>query len=621
MCGINGLFGLETISDPRSSVDRMNNALAHRGPDASGVEVLSNACLGHRRLSIIDLSPSADQPMTDSSGRYTMVFNGEVYNFQSVKEKLPDYPFTTSSDSEVVLAAYAEWGSAALQWFNGMFALAIWDAEEQEMFIARDRIGIKPLYYSFQKGTLIFSSEIKALLASELVTPKLDRRSLLEYLTYQTVHDPGTMLEDVRMLPAGHYMVLRDEDHEVVKYWDAAHSVKDSSRMTEVQVQSKINDLLHESVERRLISDVPFGAFLSGGIDSSAMVGLMSEVSTTQLSTFSVTFDDSEFSEAKYARIVAEKFKTAHHEIQLSPDDFLGLLPDALNAMDHPSGDGPNTYVVSKVTKEAGITVAISGMGGDELFAGYPHFIHCHSAMDKKWVSQYPMALRKLVSPVIRALKPGIPGKKLAKIITSQRMDLPHLYPIMRQVLMNDEVSALLGGDTCHNVMHERLLSYQETWSRLPKLSQISMAEMDTYMRNVLLRDTDQMGMAHALEVRVPFLDHELIEFILGVSDEFKFPSTPKSLLVDSLSGLLPREIINRPKMGFTLPWVHWMRNELREFCESHLEALKGRGILDPEAMDTLWKRFLNNDNEITWSRVWHLVVLEKWMQNHDVQT
>lgn len=620
MCGINGLYGLETIQDPRSIVESMNLALAHRGPDASGVELSSNACLGHRRLSIIDLNSSADQPMKDASGRYTMVFNGEVYNFKELKERLPDYPFRTQSDSEVVLAAYIEWGAAALQWFNGMFALAIWDEEEQELFIARDRVGIKPVYYTFQEGTLVFSSEVRAILASKLISPKLNRDGLTEYLHYQTVHAPNTLLEGVMMLPAGHYMRVKDTEQEIEKYWDPALTSQNSSDLSVEAVHGRINDLLYTSVERRLISDVPFGAFLSGGIDSSAMVGIMSDVSTTQVSTFSVVFDDSEFSEAEYARMVADKFSTAHHEIKLSPDDFLRMLPDALAAMDHPSGDGPNTYVVSKVTKAAGITVAISGMGGDELFAGYPHFMHCYSAMEKKWINQYPMALRKLVAPLLRQFKPGIAGKKAAKILCSLKMDLPHLYPIMRQLLMDSDISKLLSGNKVKNPLYERLGSHAEDWSKLPLLSQVSLAELDTYLRDVLLRDTDQMSMAHALEVRVPFLDHELIEFVTGVSDEMKFPTSPKSLLVDSLNGLLPREIIDRPKMGFTLPWVHWMKNELREFCEEHIAALKERAIMDPSALESLWQRFLKNDSEITWARIWPLIVLENWMQRHDVQ-
>lgn len=621
MCGINGLFGLEQIADPRGTVESMNSRIAHRGPDAQGVKHFDKACLGHVRLSIIDLSHGADQPMCDASGRYTIVFNGEVYNFKEIKERLKDYPFRTHSDTEVILAAYIEWGAAALQLFNGMFALAIWDDVEKELFLARDRVGIKPLYYSQTGQAFLFSSEIKGLLASNMIAPKLNKAALPDYLAYQTVHEPRTMLEDVYVLPAAHYMILHDTEQEITRYWSPGQSRSDVKMADRATVCKEIKELLSASVERRMISDVPFGAFLSGGIDSSAMVGLMSELSATQLSTFSVTFDESEFSEARYARMVSERFKTAHHEIALSPDRFLEELPAALAGMDHPSGDGPNTYIVSKVTKAEGITVAISGLGGDELFAGYDLFKHGASIMDKPWLSQYPMFLRKMAAWGYQKYRPGIPSKKAASLLTSLRMELPHIYPILRQTLLDDDIAALLGSKEFDTGMRSALMENRDHWAGLPQLSQISIAEMETYMRNVLLRDTDQMSMLSALEVRVPFLDHTLIEYLIGVPDEFKYPHSPKALLIDSLDGLLPREIIDRPKMGFTLPWKEWMLKDLRPFCEERLSSLKERNILSATAIDNLWSRFERGDGDMTWSRAWPLIVLENWMQEHGVQT
>ena len=621
MCGINGLFGLEQLDDARSIVERMNTGIAHRGPDANEIKLFDKTCLGHLRLSIIDLNSAADQPMTDASGRFTIVFNGEVYNFEDIKKSLADYPFRTQSDTEVILAAYATWGPAALQLFNGMFAMAIWDEQEKELFIARDRVGIKPLYYSQQNQTLIFSSEIKGLLASGLISPRLNKEVLPEYLAYQTVHDPNTLLQDVFMLPAAHYMILKDAEQEIIRYWSPGQSRSALPMTDRASVCKDIRSLLSESVERRMISDVPFGAFLSGGIDSSAMVGLMAELSNTQVSTFSVSFDESEFSEASYARLIADTFKTAHHDIVLSPNQFLEELPRALAKMDHPSGDGPNTYVVSKATKEAGITVAISGLGGDELFAGYDLFKHSRAIMDRPWLSQYPMFMRKMVAWCYRKYKPGIASRKASSLLTALRMELPYIYPVMRQTLLDDEIKALLAESSFDTGMKARIQESKDHWAGLAKLSQVSIAEMDTYMRSVLLRDTDQMSMLHALEVRVPFLDHTLIEYMISVPDEFKYPHSPKALLVDSLDGLLPREIIDRPKMGFTLPWKEWMLKELRPFCVERLSALKERNILAPKAIDSLWSRFEKGDAQVTWSRIWPLVVLENWIEIHDVQT
>ncbi|NND93440.1 MAG: asparagine synthase (glutamine-hydrolyzing) [Flavobacteriales bacterium] len=621
MCGINGLFGLEDLSDPRSILTRMNKRLSHRGPDASGIQLFNNSGLGHKRLSIIDLSSSADQPMVSSCGRFTIVYNGELYNFKEIRQKLDGHLFVTESDTEVILNSYKEWGTACLQLFNGMFAFAIWDAEKEEMFIARDRVGIKPLYYAVSGSTYLFSSEIRALIASELFTPTLDKESLDEYLAYQTIHSPRTILKDVKMLSAGHYMVLSDTEVSIRRYWSAVDSRVDSSRASGNEIKRAIKEKLYSSVESRMISDVPFGAFLSGGIDSSIMVGLMSQASAKQISTFSVSFDETEFSEATYARIVSKKFRTAHEEIRLTPKNFLELLPEALLAMDHPSGDGPNTYIVSKVTKEAGITVAISGLGGDELFAGYEHFKYCHSALTKQWISQYPMVLRRLIAQVIRLTRPGVSGVKAAQIMTSLRMNLAHVYPIMREVLQREERNALLKGKSLENPLSRRIQDMNDEWSQLPILSQVTMAEIDTYMRDVLLRDADQMSMANALEVRVPFLDHELIELVLGVRDEVKYPQKPKALLIDSLDGLIPNEIIDRPKMGFTLPWVNWMKNELREFCEIRLSRLAQRDILDADRLTSLWQRFIKNDPMITWSRIWPLIVLENWIEENNVQT
>lgn len=621
MCGINGIVGFQGITSPADTVSKMNTLLAHRGPDADGTFVNESVALGHRRLSIIDVSEAGNQPFHSADGNYTMVFNGEVYNYLELKEELSDFNFTTQTDTEVVLAAYITWGMDFLQKLNGMFAFAIWDEQKQHLIIARDRIGIKPLYYYFKEGGAVFSSEVRSLLASELVPRKMDHHGLIDYLRYQTVHTPNTMIEGVKMLEPGHYMIFTDSELIHRKYWDPTDiaPVHDDRP----KILTNVKEKLQTSVELRMRADVPYGAFLSGGIDSSAIVGLMASVSDKPVSTFSVTFDESEFSEAVYAQMIAKKFNTKHTEIKLTPSDFLELVPAALNAMDHPSGDGPNTYIVSKVTKESGITMALSGLGGDELFAGYSIFKQALELSQKRWLQSFPKTFRRLAGTALTIAKPGIASRKKAAILIQDYFDLEYVYPFSRLVLEDSQIKSLLNDSVkTPNFVHGYLKEILDTSMpgfNLPYLSKVSVAEMGTYMQNVLLRDSDQMSMAHALEVRVPFLDHNLVEYALGVNDQQKYPHTPKELMTEALGDLLPREIIDRPKMGFTLPWEHWMKNELKSFCEDRITKLGQRPRFNSKGLNKLWNAFLKGDKLVTWSRIWPLVVLENWLEEHQI--
>jgi len=372
----------------------MNNALKHRGPDDEGVYSDENVSLGQRRLMIIDLTRAGHQPMSTPDGRFTLVFNGEVYNFEEIRKQL-DYPFRSKTDSEVVLAAWQKWGEDSVTRFNGMFAFAVWDKKEKQLFLIRDRLGIKPLYWSLQGGSLLFSSEVRALLASGKVSREIDQDSLVDFLRYQTVQTPDTILKDVKMLQAGCILRfdLNKKEPVITSYWKPEISGSLKSDTSYSEVKENVSELFYRSVKRRLVADVPFGAFLSGGIDSSAIVGAMAKVSNRQVKTFNISFAEDEFSEARYARHIAKLNNTDHTEINLTPQDFLRYLPDALSNMDHPSGDGPNTWLVSKVTKEAGITMALSGLGGDELFAGYPIFKRMMSLAGKHWIWKLPLSV------------------------------------------------------------------------------------------------------------------------------------------------------------------------------------------------------------------------------------
>lgn len=627
MCGIAGIVNqTQTNAEYGQAIQKMTDAIAHRGPNSQGTWNDGHCYFGHRRLSIIDLSEAGNQPFLSQDGRYVMVYNGELYNYKELKLELQrsqhgtkdlPYFFRTNTDTEVILAAFLRWGKDCLQRFNGMYAFAIWDTAEQKLTLARDRMGVKPVYYAHRNTTFLFASEIRALIQSGLIENKLSLKSVAEYLQYTTVHAPNTMLQDVFMLMPGHVLEMQHGNVTITKYWNINQFGVSKQDLSYKETCHKVNELLTASVERRLVADVPFGAFLSGGIDSSAVVGLMSKVSSEKVQTFNVSFDESEFSEARYAKQIAGKFNTQHHEIKLTPGDFLKQLPEALAAMDHPSGDGPNSYIVSKATKQAGITMALSGLGGDELFAGYDIFKRYMELEKKSWLNAIP--LKGLMGTILAAKKKSIQGDKTAEILNLDTINGLNAYPVSRKLFNKKDYNALLKEQFNADNFIKNIIRNSET-DKQHQLSRVSLFEIQTYMQNVLLRDADQMSMAVALEVRVPFLDYKLVEFVLGVKDEYKYPHTPKKLLVDSLGDLLPNDIVNRPKMGFTLPWKDWLKNELRDFCEENIVQFSKRAFVNREAVLLIWNRFLNNDPKITWSRVWHIVVLNNWINTHRIE-
>jgi asparagine synthase (glutamine-hydrolysing) len=501
-----------------------------------------------------------------------------------------------------------------------MFSAAIWDNLNEKLVLVRDRLGIKPLYYFRDNQSVLFASEIRSLFASGLVPKRLNKDVLSEYLQYQCVHAPRTMVKDVALLEAGCYLEISDNSFEKKEYWrpwQVSHEERDP-----IVIQKSIREKFTKAVEKRMVADVPVGAFLSGGIDSSLIVGTIAERLDQPIDTFNVSFNEGEFSEAPFAKLVAKKFETNHHEILLSPNDFLESLPDALKSIDHPSGDGPNSWIVSRETKKQGISVALSGLGGDEVFAGYDVFKQIPKISDNAWLLSFPKFMRSIVGSMIQFKDPGIRSSKTKEILTSDYFDLENLYPVFRKVLLDAHVNSLLGTKFITNSVKGIIqdLSEYPNFERLPVLSRISIAEMSTYMQNVLIRDTDQMSMAHSLEVRVPFLDHELIEYMIHVPDRVKYPHSPKKLLVDSFRDLLPAEITNRKKMGFVLPWESWMKTELKDFCEERLDLLKEIDHFDTRYLENMWLSFLKNDSEFTWSRTWPLVVLADWIKTNEIE-
>lgn len=624
MCGINGFISDTFHAEQRRNiVQKMNQQLAHRGPNNDGLWSGGSIALGHRRLSIIDLSAAGNQPFLSGDQRYVIVYNGELYNYRELKLELQraaqgsteaPYFFKTSSDTEVVLAAFIRWGSKCLDYFNGMYAFAVYDQQTQKLFVARDRAGVKPLYYYFGDEGFVFSSELRPILHSGVKSFALHRDAVAEYTMYQTVFAPNTIVKGIKVLLPGHYLEYAAGKASTTQYHSFQH-IHPSTGLSYDQTCQKVHELLSWSVQQRLVADVPFGAFLSGGIDSSAVVGLMAQVSSEKVRTFHVSFDESEFSESRYAQLIAKRFGTEHHEIRLQPSDFLKQLPEALAAMDHPSGDGPNTYIVSKATKAAGITMALSGIGGDELFAGYEVFARMQQLHGKAWLNAIPGLARKLGGGLLNLRRSTIGSRKIAELLAQPRIDFRSAYPLSRSLFTQKELGALLKHPQPFGQIKQLVNALPLRPGYL--LSAVSLAELSTYLQNTLLRDTDQMSMAVALEVREPFLDYRLMEFVLGVDDTAKYPHSPKKLLIDSLGDLLPKEIVNRPKMGFTLPWVHWMKNELKPFCASNLQQFAAQDFCYAAPVNGLWQRFLAGDPTVTWSRIWHLVVLNHWIHQN----
>jgi asparagine synthase (glutamine-hydrolysing) len=614
----------------------MTERLAHRGPDGQGVVVARSArngapavVLGHTRLAIIDLSDRAAQPMVSGDGLTTLTFNGEIYNFRDVRRTLEQLGrhFRTESDGEVVLQGYEQWGDEILDRLRGMFAFAIWDGRHERLLLARDRLGIKPLYLYEQPGALLFASEVRSLLASGLVPKRLDLVALEQYLAYQTVPSPRTLVSSVELLAPGEALVATHARTARRRYWDLLADVPPRQRAFEgaIHAPSDVQELLQESVALHLVSDVPVGVFLSGGIDSSVVAGLVGRAGLTP-QTFAVTFPGTSYDEAVYARAAARAIGAEHTEIPLGESDVLSSLRDGLAAVDHPSGDGLNTYIVSAAVRQAGMKVALSGLGGDELFGGYPSFARLDRIVQysRGW-RQTPAALRRAAGAAVRAVGGrSITTAKTAALIETDG-SLPQAYPILRRLFEPGQRKALLDpaiwasrrSADPYAALLDDAVTRRPDWDTM---ALVSYAEARTYMHDLLLRDTDQMSMAHGLEVRVPLLDHRLVEYVLSLPEEVKRRGSGMKPLLAGAVSEIPGICIDRPKQGFTMPFDVWMRGALRPFCERHLgpEGLLGRRVFRSTGVQAAWQSFVDG-RESTWSRPWTLVALDVWLERTGV--
>jgi asparagine synthase (glutamine-hydrolysing) len=633
MCGIAGAIGFAD-DGVIAAVGRAHLALRHRGPDAEGawqdVQDKRGVALSHRRLAIIDLSADGAQPMRDTESGLTIVFNGEIYNFAALRDELEalGHVFRTRTDTEVLLKAHAAWGDDAVEHLNGMFAYALWDTKRRRTLLVRDRMGIKPLYVARSGGTLLFASEVRALLATGLVKRKLDRTALSSYLWNGFVVGPHTIIEGVELLPAGSMLAAFDSgERELMRYWRQPSTDGTGDDTTE------LHDRLLQSVRMRLVADVPLGIFLSGGIDSSALAALASQVSDHPVQTFNISFDETEFDESPYARRVAESIGSEHHDIRLTEQNFAAQLSDALASIDQPTFDAINTYFVSRAVREAGLTVALAGTGGDELFGGYASFRELPSAMRwSRYASMMPEAWLRAAAAAVTRLKTGRPREvqpqtrwgKLGDALAT-RGDLLKMYQVSYGLFTEaflEQLCATQGDEVEYGLPVGRARELEREASSCGLLGGISQLEQALFLGERLLRDIDAASMAVALEVRVPLLDHTIVEALAALGETTRFaPLGQKRLLRElGLSGVDP-SLFDRPKSGFVLPLDVWCRRQIKDVIDSTFadQELCTAVGLRSEAVGRLWRSYQEGAPGLYWSRVWSLFVLLNWCREHEV--
>lgn len=632
MCGITGIYAFNEVGRLNMiNLAAATDRLQQRGPDQQGTFVSHFIGLGHRRLSILDLSDKGKQPMQDAEGRHIIVFNGEIYNYAALRKRLENkgYHFKTETDTEVLLNLYIEMGSSCLALLNGFFAFAILDKNENSLFIARDRIGIKPLYYYQDEDKFLFASELKSLLAYG-INKALDLASLCHYFQLNYIPAPHSIFSQVKKVLPGHYIVVQNNYVEQRKYYTIPYEKgeKAISGLSYEDQQSQLKTLLEESVTRRLVADVPIGAFLSGGIDSSIITAIASK-HTPHLNTFSIGFTDEPFfDETKYAHIVAKKFNTEHTTFSLTNKDLLEHLTDILTYMDEPFADSSAipVYILSKYTKEKA-TVALSGDGADELFAGY----NKHAAFFK--AKQGGMAvetIRKLL-PLWKLMPKSRNGvlsnkvRQLERFAKGMNMDIQQRYWIWASISSQKEAMNLLNENLITKIALEEVESRTAAFtSHIPidyDINDLLFADMQLVLPNDMLTKVDMMSMANGLEVRVPFLDHELVKFAFQLPEHTKInKGMKKRILQDAYKTELPPELYNRPKHGFEVPLLKWFRNELKDLIQNDLlndSFVKEQGIFNPHAIKKLKRQLYAANPGDVHARIWALIVFQFWWKKN----
>jgi asparagine synthase (glutamine-hydrolysing) len=620
MCGICGVSHFDGSPVDRPGLDRMVESIRHRGPDDAGVWVDGSVGLGNTRLAVIDLSPAGHQPLSNETGDVWIAFNGEIYNFQSLRSETDErgHTFRSRTDTETIVHLFEDRGIECLQPLRGMFALAIWDGRNRELWLARDRLGKKPLYYFTDGSRLIFGSEIKAILASPNVPRVLNRNALPLYLAYGYIPAPETIFDGIQALRPGCWLRVRDGQVEEKAYWTAPTPTLPQSkkhRMGEREWASALLDRLREAVQLRLISDVPLGAFLSGGLDSSAVVALMAEAASGPVKTFAMGFGgEPSYDETAHARIVAKHLGTDHHEFTIEPH-VIDLVPKLAWHLDQPFGDSSviPTYLVSKLAREH-VTVALTGDGGDELFAGYERF---HAARLAQRYRAVPGFAHHSIAALAKHWPQGTGyrdlGRRTLRFVTAARLPLPEQYlgwvGVMSPELVRDVLADSTGGALAHFQTYFRAANGGDP---VPTLLDVNLR---SYLPDDLLIKADRMSMAASLEARSPFLDHVLVEFAATIPVSLKLRgSVGKYILKRAFEDKLPLEIIRRKKHGFGVPIGKWFRTSLREYLTDTLLSAQatGRGLLRTEAVRQLVNAHLSGQRDHGHA-LWTLMMLEVW--------
>ncbi len=634
MCGIVGFLTTKAADIPESEILRkMRDVLIHRGPDDAGEYIRPIdekgpfVFLGHRRLSIIDLS-GGHQPLSNEDETVRVIFNGEIYNFEELREELKGrgHRFRTRSDTEVIVHAYEEYEENCFRYFNGMFAIGIWDEKRNRLILARDRSGKKPLYYCSLNGTFLFASELKAIMAYPAFPKEVDSLSLLKYLFFEFVPCPHTIFKDAQKIPAASYFIWDRKGNEVRQYWSPFDPQKKGElKLSETEAESRMVELLGESVKRRLISDVPLGVFLSGGIDSSTVAALAQKEIPSNVKTFSIGFEDPSFDESKYASLASKYIGTEHHEQMMRPEDLLDLVPSLPDILDEPMADASvlPTYLLSKFTR-GHVTVALGGDGGDELFAGYPTYL-AH-----KFAGYYERFLR-VFHPMVARLANLLPVSddnisfdfKIKKFLSG----IGHSDGIRNSVwlgsfpfsehgkVLSPEIHAQLNRDQ----LVEEIVHYEKEYPYDDELTKLQLLDFKLYLQESILTKVDRASMACSLEVRAPFLDHKLVEFVMSLPSALKLKGlTSKYILKKAMKNRLPDDVIKRPKKGFGVPVAKWVKGPLKELFGDFLSSnrIKREGFFNPEYVAQLLQDHLLNKRDNR-KQLWTLLVWELWIDRY----
>ena len=624
MCGIAGIV-YNDRNRPVSvdDVKRMCGTLIHRGPDDEGFFVQGNVGLGMRRLKVIDLI-TGHQPISNEDGSIWIVFNGEIYNYPEIRRDLEQkgHKFATHTDTETIVHAYEEYGEDCVAKLNGMFAFAIWDGRNQKLVLARDRIGVKPLYYFFDGHHLVFGSELKAILQCQDVPKSIDSEALDAFLTFEYIPAPLSIFSAVKKLAAGHVLILERGEISTRQYWDLRFC---KLKGDEKELGEALCDLLKDAVRMRLISDVPLGAFLSGGIDSSSIVALMSEIMDRPVKTFSIGFDDPSYNELEHARTVAKHFATDHHELTIQPD-VVNLVSDLIRHLDEPLADVSifPTYLVSKLAREH-VTVVLSGDGGDELFGGYEWYVAEKIA---RYYRHLPESLKIRWIPSLMGLMPPSPKKKgsvnkLKRFVEGSALPESLRHFRWSSFFTEDSKQDLYSEGMRQTVSHEltcsRFTAYFERNGEADRFWQEQFADIKTYLADDILVKVDRMSMANSLEARAPFLDYRIAEFAAGLPTSLKLKGfQTKYLLKRCMEAKLPPSILKRKKEGFSIPMKNWLQHELRPMLEDVLSPsrLKNEGLFNAPYIEKLkadhLKGAANNSHQL-----WSLMIFEIWRDTY----